>query len=67
MKPAHRSLGQEFYSAEDIAAYLGIATYTVRELCRSGRLKHVRLGRVIRIRKDWVDVFAESKTREPLF
>jgi len=61
-----RGLQREFFSAEDIAEYLGIAPYTVRELCRTGKLQHVKLGRMIRIRKDWADTFADSQTRAAL-
>jgi excisionase family DNA binding protein len=61
------SLCQEFHTAEEIAAYLGIAAYTVRQLCRSGKLRHVRLGRTIRIRKAWADTFAESQIQAPLW
>ena len=35
---------QEFYSPAQIAKMLGISTYTVQELCRSGKMHHTRSG-----------------------
>ena len=63
---SQRTLQREFYSTGEIAEYLAIAPYTVCELCRAGRLQHVKLGRMIRIKKSWADDFIESFTREPL-
>jgi excisionase family DNA binding protein len=60
------TLQREFYTADEVADYLGVAVYTIRELCRCGKLQHLKLGRLIRIKKSWVDAFAESLTREPL-
>jgi excisionase family DNA binding protein len=56
---------QEFFSPEDIACFMGIATYTVRELVRKGKLRHVRMGRMIRIKKEWADEYLSALTREP--
>lgn len=60
------SLSREFFSPAEIAAYLGLSTYTVQDLCRRGDLRNVKVGRVIRIRKIWADDYMEARQREPL-
>jgi excisionase family DNA binding protein len=60
------TLQREFYTADEIADYLGLASCTIRELCRCGKLQHLKLGRLIRIKKAWADAFAETLIREPL-
>jgi excisionase family DNA binding protein len=60
------TLQREFYTADEIADYLGLAGCTIRELCRCGKLQHLKMGRLIRIKKVWADAFAESLTREAL-
>lgn len=63
---ATRRLAREYYTAEEIGAYMGLSTYTVQHLCRRGHLRHVKIGRSIRIRKQWADTYLEAREREPL-
>jgi excisionase family DNA binding protein len=56
---------QDYFSPEDIACLLGIATYTVRELVRRGRIRHVRAGRMIRIKREWAEDYYRTLTNEP--
>ena len=46
---------QSFYSADDVAALLGLHVRTVRNYVRDGRLSAVRVGKQYRIPKDAVD------------
>ena len=59
-------LSQGFFTPAEIAVYMGMATYTVQELCRRGELRHVKVGRSIRIRREWADQFMADREREPL-
>jgi excisionase family DNA binding protein len=59
-------LAQEFFTPAEIAQYLGLSTYTVQDLCRRGELHHVKVGRAIRIRKQWADDYMTEREREPL-
>lgn len=56
---------QEYFDPEEIARLLGIAAYTVRELCRRGKMQHVRVGRRIRIRREWAEAYMMASAREP--
>ena len=47
-------------TACSVAAYLGVSTVRVYELCRQGLLPHVRLGRHLRFSPDAVIAWAES-------
>jgi excisionase family DNA binding protein len=64
--PTPARMPQGFYTPEDIAAYMGMSTYTVQDLCRRGELRHVKAGRSIRIRREWADAFMAAREREPL-
>lgn len=47
------------------ASYLGVGVDTIYDLCAAGGLKHVKVGyRTIRVRRDWIDRWAESRARE---
>src|SRR5690349_8710302 len=50
-------LPQGFFTPAEIAAYIGMSTYTVQDLCRRGELRHVKAGRSIRIRREWADQY----------
>jgi excisionase family DNA binding protein len=56
---------QEYFTPEEIADLLGIAAYTVRELCRRGLMQHARVGRRIRIKRQWAEEYMMSTAREP--
>lgn len=59
-------LPQGFFTPAEIAAYIGMSTYTVQDLCRRGALRHVKAGRSIRIRREWADQYMATHEREPL-
>jgi excisionase family DNA binding protein len=59
-------LQQGFFTPAEIAAYIGMSTYTVQDLCRRGELRHVKAGRSIRIRREWADQYMATHEREPL-
>jgi len=59
-------LQQGFFTPAEIAAYIGMSTYTVQDLCRRGELRHVRAGRSIRIRREWADQYMAAHEHEPL-
>jgi excisionase family DNA binding protein len=47
------------------ATHLGVGIDTIYDACAAGGLKHVELGhRTIRLRRDWIDRWAEDKARE---
>jgi excisionase family DNA binding protein len=51
---------QEFFSPEEIGKIFNISTYTIREWARKGRIKHVKVGRLMKIKREWVrDYFGE--------
>jgi excisionase family DNA binding protein len=59
-------LPQGFFTPAEIAEYIGMSTYTVQDLCRRGELRHVKVGRSIRIRREWADQYMATHEREPL-
>jgi excisionase family DNA binding protein len=47
------------------AAYLGVGVDTIYDACAAGGLRHVKLGyRTIRVRREWIDRWAEDHARE---
>ena len=47
------------------ADYLGVGIDTIYDACAAGGLKHVKLGhRTIRLRRDWIDHWAEQRARQ---
>jgi excisionase family DNA binding protein len=47
-------------SPEEAAAYLGCKPSTARELMRTGRLRHFRVGKLYRTRTAWLDEFMDE-------
>jgi excisionase family DNA binding protein len=48
-----------------VAEYLGVGVDTIYDACAAGGLKHVKLGhRTIRVRRDWIDRWAEERATE---
>jgi excisionase family DNA binding protein len=46
------------------AEYLGVGVDSIYDGCAAGGLKHTRLGhRTIRLRREWLDAWAEAHTR----
>ncbi len=47
------------------AVYLGVGVDAIYEACAAGGLRHVKLGyRTIRLRREWIDRWAEGRARE---
>ena len=47
------------------ALYLSVGVDAIYEACAAGGLKHVKLGyRTIRLRREWIDRWAEGRARE---
>lgn len=50
-----------YLNTKEAAAYLGVSDRTVRSLCEDRKITHERLsGRIIRIKKEWLDAYLES-------
>ena len=49
----------------EAAAYLGVCVESIYDACAAGGLKHSRLGRrTIRLRREWLDAWAEEHVRQ---
>jgi excisionase family DNA binding protein len=46
---------QEYLSVADVASYTGISAKTIQRFCLRGKLRHVKIGRLTKIKKAWVD------------
>ena len=63
--PVPRALARQWITKQEAAAYLGVGIDKISEGMRSGGLKYSRLGRsTIRLRREWVDAWAETLTRQ---
>ncbi|MCB7129991.1 MAG: helix-turn-helix domain-containing protein [Candidatus Brocadiales bacterium] len=49
-------------TVSDVADELRVSVVSVRAWIGEGRLRHFRCGRVIRIRREWLDDFIRSTT-----
>ena len=49
-------------SADEAAAYLGVSLSTIHRLTRAGELAHVRVGRLIRFRREDLDAFLAGRS-----
>ena len=55
----------EWLTPREVAEYLQTGVDLIYDACAAGGLKHVKLGyRTIRVRRDWVDAWAESKAKQ---
>ena len=64
---AEREMTHEaiWLSPRQAADYLGVGVDTIYDACAAGGLKHVKLGyRTIRVRREWIDRWAEGRARE---
>jgi excisionase family DNA binding protein len=62
-----RSAAREstWMTPREAADYLGVGIDTIYDACAAGGLKHAKLGhRTIRLRREWVDRWAEDRARE---
>ena len=63
----HREISHEplWLTPRQAADYLGVGVDTIYDACAAGGLKHVKLGyRTIRVRREWIDRWAEGRARE---
>ena len=61
-RPALRE--SSWMTPRQAADYLGVGIDTIYDACAAGGLKHVKLGhRTLRVRREWVDAWAEEKAR----
>lgn len=60
-----RKNSPEWLTPREVAEYLQTGVDLIYDACATGGLKHVKLGyRTIRVRRAWVDAWAESKVRQ---
>lgn len=53
-------LSREVFDRDQAAEYLGVCPDTVTALCKRGELRHVKIGRALRIRREWCVEFLEA-------
>jgi excisionase family DNA binding protein len=51
----------EYFKIEDISAYLNIKTKTLYAMVEAGDIPHYRIGRLIRFKREDVDLWMEEK------
>lgn len=54
----------DFNSVAEVAAYLRVSTRHLYNVIASGRLGSVRVGTLVRVRKDQVEAFLKENTKE---
>jgi excisionase family DNA binding protein len=55
---------KEFLTIDDVSEYLSIKRSTLYSMVESGEIAHYRVGRLIRFKKQDVDVWMESQRKE---
>ena len=69
-EPAPRSFAADrsapvWMTIQDAATYLGVGVDIIYDACSGGGLRHARFGhRTIRLRREWIDQWADSRARE---
>lgn len=53
------SFDETLLRVADVAALLQVSERQVQRLCELRRLKHIRLGRHLRFRRQWIEDFIE--------
>ena len=57
--------GGDWLTPREAAQYLRVGVDSIYDACAVGGLKHVKLGyRTIRVRREWIDTWADAKARE---
>jgi excisionase family DNA binding protein len=57
--------GEDWLTPREAAQYLRVGVDLIYDACAAGGLKHVKLGyRTIRVRRAWIDMWADAKARE---
>jgi len=60
-----RPLDSPWLSPKEAAAYLGVGVDAIYEACSLKGLRHSKLGHsTIRLRRQWIDAWVESRARE---
>ena len=56
---------QIWLTPRQAADYLGVGVDTIYDACAAGGLRHVKLGyRTIRVRREWIDRWADGRAKE---
>jgi len=56
--------GRSWLTIPEAAEYLRVGVDRIYDACAIGGLKHVKLGhRTIRLRREWVDTWADEKAK----
>ena len=64
-KSAVETSASAWMTIQDAATYLGVGVDKIYEACAGGGLRHARFGhRTIRLRREWIDRWADSRARE---
>jgi hypothetical protein len=53
-------------TVKQIARESGMSPQSIYELCLQRLLKHIRIGKAIRIRREWWEEYKRANTVEPL-
>jgi len=62
--PIRRPVARPWITVKEAAAYLNVGVDTIYKGIATGGLKHSRIGHsTIRLRREWVDAWAETLTR----
>lgn len=64
-RPAVSAASSVWMTIQEAAAYLGVGVDIIYDACSGGGLRHARFGhRTIRLRREWIDRWADSRARE---
>ena len=53
---------QDILTRDEAAAYLKVCISTLNNLKRNGLIRHLRIGRVVRYRREWLDAFINEQS-----
>ncbi len=57
--------GRSWLTISEVAEYLRVGVDRIYDACAVGGLKHVKFGhRTIRMRREWVDTWADGKAKQ---
>ena len=65
-------LQEQLWTLQDVTNYLGLGAdhrdpvSAVRYLCRTRKLKHVKVGKTLRFKKAWVNEYLEKEAVQPI-
>jgi excisionase family DNA binding protein len=62
--PAGAPVGQEFLTVEQAAEMLQVSRDTVYGLIRTRQLRSIKIGKLRRIYRQWIEQFAEQQGRD---